>query len=181
MSHLMRWWHFSSSVNSFLNTLHSHPVGLDVRFLARPFVYFRTSYVRTAKALVRLHRCAGSPESSLVSYVIGTIISGAGSNKKKDSCNRYFCVFSAYQNNDINEFEKILKVNRRNIMEDPFIREHIEGGWQYSLLLTIEPPLMTKPTKWPVCPAKTQISLSIRPVWSELVVCLKKVWVLSYQ
>ncbi|KAJ8304653.1 hypothetical protein KUTeg_018236 [Tegillarca granosa] len=34
---------------------------------------------------------------------------------------------SAYQNNDINDFEKILKTNRRNIMEDPFIREHIEG------------------------------------------------------
>lgn len=34
---------------------------------------------------------------------------------------------SAYQNNDINEFEKILKTNRQNIMEDPFIREHIEG------------------------------------------------------
>ena len=34
---------------------------------------------------------------------------------------------SAYQNNDINEFEKILKNNRRNIMDDPFIREHIEG------------------------------------------------------
>ncbi|ESP05558.1 hypothetical protein LOTGIDRAFT_181363 [Lottia gigantea] len=33
---------------------------------------------------------------------------------------------SAYQNDDINEFEKILKTNRRNIMEDPFIREHIE-------------------------------------------------------
>ena len=26
---------------------------------------------------------------------------------------------------------------------------------------------MTKPTKWPVRPAKTQISLGIRPVWSE--------------
>ena len=26
---------------------------------------------------------------------------------------------------------------------------------------------MTKPTKWYVCPAKTQISLGIRPVWSE--------------
>ncbi|ELT93811.1 hypothetical protein CAPTEDRAFT_151084 [Capitella teleta] len=33
---------------------------------------------------------------------------------------------SSYQNNDINEFEKILRTNRRNIMEDPFIREHIE-------------------------------------------------------
>ena len=26
---------------------------------------------------------------------------------------------------------------------------------------------MTEPTKWPVCSAKTQISLGIRPVWSE--------------
>ena len=26
---------------------------------------------------------------------------------------------------------------------------------------------MTKPTKWPVRPAKTQISLGIRPVWPE--------------
>lgn len=34
---------------------------------------------------------------------------------------------NAYQNNDINEFETILKQNRQNIMDDPFIREHIEG------------------------------------------------------
>ena len=40
---------------------------------------------------------------------------------------------SAYQNNDINEFEKILKTNRRNIMDDLFIREHIEGKLQKSL------------------------------------------------
>ncbi|UYV65313.1 COPS2 [Cordylochernes scorpioides] len=33
---------------------------------------------------------------------------------------------SAYQNNDINEFEKIFKNNRKNIMDDPFVREHIE-------------------------------------------------------
>lgn len=32
----------------------------------------------------------------------------------------------AYQNNDINEFESILRQNRSNIMADPFIREHIE-------------------------------------------------------
>lgn len=34
---------------------------------------------------------------------------------------------TAYQNNDINDFEYILKQNRQNIMDDPFIREHIEG------------------------------------------------------
>ncbi|XP_050719334.1 COP9 signalosome complex subunit 2 isoform X1 [Eriocheir sinensis] len=33
---------------------------------------------------------------------------------------------AAYQNDDINEFETILKQNRTNIMDDPFIREHIE-------------------------------------------------------
>lgn len=32
----------------------------------------------------------------------------------------------SYQNNDIIEFETILRSNRNNIMGDPFIREHIE-------------------------------------------------------
>uniref|UniRef100_A0A673ZVB2 COP9 signalosome complex subunit 2 n=1 Tax=Salmo trutta TaxID=8032 RepID=A0A673ZVB2_SALTR len=32
----------------------------------------------------------------------------------------------SYQNNDITEFEKILKTNHSSIMDDPFIREHIE-------------------------------------------------------
>ena len=39
---------------------------------------------------------------------------------------------------------------------------------------------MTKLTKWPVYPAKTQISLGIYPVWSVFAVCMKKAWVLSY-
>ena len=60
--------------------LRSHPVGLDVWFLVRPFVCFHTLCVRTAKAVARLRGCAGSPESSLVAYVISTIISWAGSN-----------------------------------------------------------------------------------------------------
>ena len=34
---------------------------------------------------------------------------------------------------------------------------------------------MTKPTKWPMRPAKTRISLGIRPVWSEASLCLQ--WV----
>lgn len=33
---------------------------------------------------------------------------------------------AAYQNNDINGFERILRENRASIMEDQFIREHIE-------------------------------------------------------
>ena len=59
--------------------MRSHPVGLDVWFLVGPFVYFHTSCVRTMKALARLRGCAGSPEPSLVAYMISTIISWAGS------------------------------------------------------------------------------------------------------
>ena len=39
---------------------------------------------------------------------------------------------------------------------------------------------MTKPTKWPVRRAKTQISLGICPVWSVFAVRMKKPCVLSY-
>ena len=58
--------------------MRSQSVGLDVWFLVRPFIYFHTSCVRTAKALARLRRCAGSPEPLLVTYVISTIISWDG-------------------------------------------------------------------------------------------------------
>ena len=41
--------------------------------------------------------------------------------------------------------------------------------------------LVAKPTKWHVRPAKIQISLGIRPVWSESSLsAMKKAWVLSY-
>ena len=59
--------------------MRSHPVQLDIWFLVRLFVYFHTLCVQTVKALVRLRGCAGSPEPSLVAYVISTIISWAGS------------------------------------------------------------------------------------------------------
>ena len=55
----------------------SHPVGLDVWCLVGPFIYFHNSCVRTTKALARLRGCAGSPEPSLVAYVINTIIAWA--------------------------------------------------------------------------------------------------------
>ena len=55
-----------------------YPMGLGVWYFIGPFVHFHTSCVRTAKALARLRRCAGSPEPSLVAYVISTIISWAG-------------------------------------------------------------------------------------------------------
>ena len=59
----------------------AHPSsGARCLILVGPFFYFYTSCVRTAKALARLRRCAGSPEPSLVAYVISTIISWAGTN-----------------------------------------------------------------------------------------------------
>ena len=79
LSELMRLWHFSFSVNPFFKcACAAIQWGLNVWFLVGPFVYFHSSCVRTAKALMRLHGCAGSPEPSLVAYVISTIISWAG-------------------------------------------------------------------------------------------------------
>lgn len=49
---------------------------------------------------------------------------------------------SSYQNNDINEFETILKKHRKNIMDDPFIREHIEGKNKQTSLLFISSLIM---------------------------------------
>ena len=59
--------------------MRSHPVGLDVWRLVGLFIYFHTVRLWTAKALARQHRCVGSPEPSLLAYVISTIISWAGS------------------------------------------------------------------------------------------------------
>ena len=63
----------------------SHPVAPDVIFLVGPFVYFHTLCVQTAKALVRLRRCTGSPEPLLVTYMVRTIISWGGSNHERVS------------------------------------------------------------------------------------------------
>ena len=85
----------------------SHPMGLDVWFLVRSFD-FHISCVWTAKVLARLGGCAGSPEPSLVAYVISTIISWAGSFLKctytergmgeKETCRTYAC-HGTLQNN----------------------------------------------------------------------------------
>ena len=78
-SHLMRLWYFSSSHKPILQTrMRGNSVGQDVWFLVGPFVYFHISWVRTAKALARLCRCTGWPEPLLVTDVVSTIISWAG-------------------------------------------------------------------------------------------------------
>ena len=57
--------------------MRSNLLALHVWFLVRPFVYFHTLCVRTAKALARLCGCAVSPEPSLFAYTISTLISWA--------------------------------------------------------------------------------------------------------
>jgi len=65
---------------------------------------------------------------------------------------------SAYQNNDIKEFESILKNNKRTIMEDPFIREHIE-----ELLRNIRTQVLVKLIK-----PYTRISLDFIAKWLNI-------------
>ena len=45
-------------------------------------------------------------------------------------------------------------------------------GWKGIPILDEWCQSMTKQTKWPVCSAKTQISLGICPVWSESSLCV---------
>ena len=47
---------------------------------------------------------------------------------------------------------------------DEYLEDYNDKNWELSRD-------MTKPTKWHVRPAKTQISLGIRPVWSESSLC----------
>ena len=53
-----------------------------------------------------------------------------------------------------------------------------EWNQRHLFCLTFEPP-HDKTTKWHVCPAKTQISLGICPVWSESSLCAHLVAILK--
>ena len=53
--------------------------------------------------------------------------------------------------------------------------------WIFSLRNWLKyEPAHDKTNKWHMHPAKTQISLGIRPVWSVFAVRMQKAWVLSY-
>ena len=76
-------WDYGTFLPPYTHSSNTHALtssGARCLFLVGPFVYFHISRVGTEKALVRLRWCAGSPEPSLVAYVISTIISWAGSN-----------------------------------------------------------------------------------------------------
>ena len=54
---------------------------------------------------------------------------------------------------------------------DGWSRQHTVWTGRLKSRFNIMSHLMTKPTKWHVRPAKTQISLGIHPVWSESSLC----------
>nr|CAG4643137.1 EOG090X04DO [Ilyocryptus agilis] len=78
---------------------------------------------------------------------------------------------SAYQNNDICEFEKILRQNHRNIMDDPFIREHIED-----LLRNIRTQVLIKLirpyTRIHIPSISKELNVDVNEVESLLVACI---------
>ncbi|THD26182.1 COP9 constitutive photomorphogenic subunit 2 [Fasciola gigantica] len=78
---------------------------------------------------------------------------------------------TAYQNNDIGEFENILRRERDSIMEDPFIREHIED-----LLRNIRTEVLIKLirpyTRIRIPFISQQLNLSDAEVESLLVACI---------
>ena len=157
--------------------IRSHPMGLDVWDLVGLFVYFHTSCVRTAKALARLRGCTGSPEPSLVAYVISTIISWAG----------LFIHYLFTINHVLFTYVWIttssyviqilpLSPNTWNSELCYMLWELkvVIPMWNIECVLKLQEymsRLMTKPTKWHVRPAKTQISLGIRPVWPKSSLC----------
>uniref|UniRef100_A0A0X3PVD8 COP9 signalosome complex subunit 2 n=1 Tax=Schistocephalus solidus TaxID=70667 RepID=A0A0X3PVD8_SCHSO len=78
---------------------------------------------------------------------------------------------TAYQENDINEFEKILREQRAAIMEDAFLREHIEA-----LLFNIRTEVLIKLirpyTRIRIPFISKQLNLEEREVESLLVACI---------
>ena len=162
MSHVTRLWQFLSSLNSLFKLACTHiRWGLDVWFLVGPFVYFHTSYVHTAKTMVRLCRCAGSPEPSLVAYVISTLIAWAGSNGKQ-------CwPWSECPNLSVWKFRIMMEVYLSLSMVGKQTVVAIMVRKKNSVVAIINEPWHDKTNTVAVCPVKTQISLGIHPVWSE--------------
>ena len=88
-------------------------------------------------------------------------------------CTFYHKFWTSYLHSNILHHYKFIKNNptrlskqkRMGKIKTPWISHHL----QYISCL------MTKPTKWPERPAKTQISLGIRPVWSASSLCTQ--WV----
>ena len=118
---------------------------------------------RTAKTLTRLGRCPGGSESLFGAQVILLVLSCCGSTYKM-----IYARIEAYDQprhpySPISLCDYIVK-DVQAIQTFKVFTIHISVCRYLSCSLT-------KPTKCTVCTAKTQISLGIRPVWLEPLVC----------
>ena len=109
----------------------------------------------TAKTLIRLGGCPGWTESSLGTKAILLILLWGGSNGQ--------CLINS------GLWEKSFARNAYSEIPIWLLFEEI-----YHCQRQLS-HLMTKPTKWHMRPTKTQISLGIRPVWSESSLCAQLV------
>ena len=132
---------------------HVRPAKTQISLGIRPVLDF---FKRTAKTLIRLGGCPGWSESSLGAHAILLVLSRCGSfaTDRSNMCKLTTAEFNANKSRECNP------IPRNNPKFEP---RH------------------DKTNKMSVRQAKTQISLGIRPVWSESSLSAwKKVWVLSY-
>ena len=127
----------------------SHPMGLDVWLLIGLFVYFILRFVWTAKALARLCGLAGSPEPSLVAYVISTIISWAGSN---EAFYKIPCLYASMRNLTITALCPVLLVTlwNKRFMNKTFLQDRtarLKSRFAYLGQYTIARHVETKSIK----------------------------------
>ena len=165
LSRPMRLWRLSSSVNSiFKHACTAIHWDYTSDFLVRPFIYFHTLCVRTAKALARLRGCAVSLEPSLVACVISIIISWAGSF--------YYCIAwiiqSAYNMSRLmTKPTKCMTKPKNGLCEDSgqpgrapnligVLAVRMRKAWVLSYLLSAQRRLWSN---W-------EDAQGIRPVWS---------------
>ena len=83
---------------------------------------------------------------------------------------------SAYQNDDIVAFEKIVSTNRTIIMQDPFIREHIEDllkNVRTNLLIKLIKPY----TRINISYISAELNVEAEEVENLLVSCILDKWV----
>ena len=117
----------------------------------------------TAKTLIRLGGCPAWSESSLGHTLILLVLSYSGSG-----CVEWFCTSSLVDDPNYVQTDDLFSMGSISFHSTL----HCSCQWSGSVEMN---RLMTKPTKWHVRPAKTQISLGIRPVWSESSLCIQ--WV----
>ena len=154
----------------------SHSEGPGTWFSVWRFLWNHCLYERAAKVLTRLRGCAGSPEPSLLAYAISTkfawcspilthrLLDFKYPSPRWDIVSSFACVSHFLWFHVLLHFLLVSEVGC-----DLWLWHSLEivslFSWLHMNLC------MAKPTKWHVRPAKTQMSLGIRPVWSESSLC----------